>query len=269
METEIDAQKVHFCSWTIRGFNLQKEMDFTMGITNKGKKWELRNSIWILWSFTLLLACVGFFWIGGRTGRRRWIVFGLVYLVTNFGLIYVAQAFEDINSVVHGTISAVIYISWMIAIVHAFLSRKEYLIRREAVLELKNSTRDAYRDSIRKDYLGSGGKPAIHASGPMANNSSRQNTLVNQHVPIAQKINLNIASEQELSNLPGVGVALAKRALELRSQIGGFVSVQDFHQRLGLMPHFAVQIEKMAFVDSSVLQEAQPSPEATGRVIDI
>lgn len=44
---------------------------------------------------------------------------------------------------------------------------------------------------------------------------------------ITPKTDLNTASEQELSDLPGVGVALAKRTVEIRMQIGGFTNADS------------------------------------------
>ncbi|MCL2826525.1 MAG: helix-hairpin-helix domain-containing protein [Eggerthellaceae bacterium] len=70
-----------------------------------------------------------------------------------------------------------------------------------------------------------------------------------------------------MADLPGVGIALAKRALEMRSQAGGFMSVQDFCQRMGLMPHFAVQIEGRAFATANP-SNGSPSKGAA-RVVDI
>jgi len=89
--------------------------------------------------------------------------------------------------------------------------------------------------------------------------------------PAQQMINLNTATEQELDTLPGIGVVLAKRAIEMRAQ-SPFASVQDFNQRLGLVlvPHFAVQIEKLAFAEPAAPQPQPQSPWAsTGRVVDI
>lgn len=85
--------------------------------------------------------------------------------------------------------------------------------------------------------------------------------------PPTQRIDLNTCSEQEMVNLPGVSVVLAKRAVEMREQTGGFMSVQDFCKQLGLMPHFAVQIENLAFV--TPIQHKTPPSENKGRVIDI
>lgn len=236
-----------------------------MNITNKGKKWELMNSLWILWSFTLLFACIGFFWIGARVGKRKWIISGLVYLILNLGFIYISQWLRDTNAVVADALAVIIYISWLVAIVHAIMSRKEYLLRREAVVELKSATRDAYRNEIRKDYLGDKQKTVEQA--PTL--STQQAPPIRHSEPPAQKVNLNTAAEQELANLPGVGVVLAKRALEMRAQNEAFASVQDFNQRLGLMPHFALQIENMAFIEQTMPQKSELSPENTGRVLDI
>lgn len=238
-----------------------------MNITNRGKKWELLNSLWVLWSFTLVLACVGFFWIGGRAGRRKWIISGLIYLFVNFGMIYVSQWLRSTNAIFADIISIIVSIGWFAAIIQSFMSRKEYLLRREAVVDLKDATRDAYRNEIRKDYLGNREKPVQSASLPKVNADSSSVTQISPAAASTQKIDLNICSEQDLASLPGVGIVLAKKAVEMRVQIGGFSSVQDFNQRLGLMPHFAVQIENLA--SAAPIAPQTPSPENKGRVIDI
>jgi len=65
---------------------------------------------------------------------------------------------------------------------------------------------------------------------------------------------------------------LAKRAVALREQNGHFVSTADFSQRLGLQPHFAAQIDNLAFAaPPTVPTPEQPTtPQTSGRrVIDI
>lgn len=237
-----------------------------MNITDRGKKWEIFNSLWILWSFTLVLACAGFFWIGGRAGKRKWIVSGIIYLIVNFGLIYAVDPLESVNSIYSSIVTVVICFGWFAAIVHSFISRKEYLLRREAVIDLKDATRNAYRYEIRKDYFGNNEKSVgvfLSTANQVAASASQSPPTVTP----TKKIDLNNCSDQELANLPGVGVALAKRAIEMRVQTGGFTSVEDFNQQLRLMPHFAEQIDNLAFVDS--IQPKIPPSESSGRVIDI
>ena len=95
--------------------------------------------------------------------------------------------------------------------------------------------------------------------------------VVNEPIQPSQQVDINTATEQELSNLPGVGVALAKRAVQLRKQVGGFTSVQDFCKKLELKPHFTVQIENLAFVQSQQSQSQKPQgpKKNTSRVVDI
>lgn len=51
-----------------------------MGITAKGKAWERKNSLWILWPLLLSMGWIGFFQIGVRGKKRAWIVWGIVHL---------------------------------------------------------------------------------------------------------------------------------------------------------------------------------------------
>lgn len=242
-----------------------------MSITNRGKKWELRNSLWILWSFTLLFPCIGFFWIGGRTGARKWIVSGLVYLFLNFVLILIAEnIFRYTYPVIYNIAVVPIYISWLVAIVHSFMVRKEYLVRYEAVLDLKEATRDQYRNELRKEYLAGNSSSDRHLSlkTNMENKSVKSDSSAQAQQ--TQKINLNTCSEKELERLPGVGVVHAKKAIVMRAE-NEFISVQDFCLKLNLMPHFSVQIENLAFVESAQeFDQKQKSPtNNVGRVIDI
>ncbi len=62
----------------------------------------------------------------------------------------------------------------------------------------------------------------------------------------AELLDINAASEQDLLSLPGVSLADAKRALSLRDLHGGFASIDAFISELGIKPHFAVQLFKMA-----------------------
>lgn len=101
--------------------------------------------------------------------------------------------------------------------------------------------------------------------------TSIESVVVNEPIQPAQKVDINTATEQELSNLPGVGIALAKRAVQLRKDVGDFASVKDFCKKLELKPHFAVQIENLAFTQSQQSQSQNPQrpKKNTSRVVDI
>lgn len=235
-----------------------------MEITNRGKKWELRNSIWIVWSFTLVFNFVGFFWIGGRTGQRKWIFSGLFYLVTCLGIPLFSTELKEMNSTVYNIAIVVYCIAAFGSIVQSFMSRKEYLVRREAVLDLTEATKDAYRNEIRQDYLGKTEPIQSTEKVQQAKDNSTHAQMSKTH--FNQPINLNTAPEEQIAGLPGVGVALAKKAVIMRAS-DKFMSVEDFCDKLHLMPHFAVQIKTVAYVD--VEQTGEKVKSDTGRVLDI
>jgi hypothetical protein len=91
-------------------------------MTNKSFGWRLRNSLWILWTFTYIFNSIAFFWIGFRTGRKKWIIYGFIYLA---GTLVCGMALGEL-----GWISVFV---WMASIIHAFVARNEYLTLRAAV----------------------------------------------------------------------------------------------------------------------------------------
>lgn len=70
-------------------------------------------------------------------------------------------------------------------------------------------------------------------------------------------LDLNACSEEELRTLPGISLAEAKKAVEYRESHGGFASVDEFIDVLGIKPHFAVQIFERA-----AAKAAAPAPRA-------
>ena len=68
-------------------------------------------------------------------------------------------------------------------------------------------------------------------------------------------VDVNRCTQSELMTLPGMTVAQAKRAMEYRAEHGGFRSLDEFVDVLGIKPHFAVQIFSVATVSQ---QEAKP-----------
>jgi len=93
----------------------------------RGRKWELLHSLWIGWTFTLgFFGWVAFVYIGLRTQHMRWVLWGLLYAApfTLFLFVvgYVSQGWA--NQILNATA-----LVGLVAIVHAFLVRKEYLLR--------------------------------------------------------------------------------------------------------------------------------------------
>ena len=52
-----------------------------MAITGRGKGWEMRNSIWMLWAILTFgfLNYVSFYYISYRVKQRKWFFAALIY----------------------------------------------------------------------------------------------------------------------------------------------------------------------------------------------
>jgi len=74
----------------------------------------------------------------------------------------------------------------------------------------------------------------------------------------AAKVNLNTASTQQLSALPGVGEKLAARIVEYRQKAGGFKSVQELMNVKGIAEKNLGRIEPYL-----TLGEAASKPAAS------
>lgn len=71
---------------------------------------------------------------------------------------------------------------------------------------------------------------------------------------VTEKTDLNTASEEELSKLPGISIIIAKKIISTREEEGAFSSVNDFIKRMKIKPHFAKRIVNM--VETSEVKSA-------------
>jgi DNA uptake protein ComE-like DNA-binding protein len=62
----------------------------------------------------------------------------------------------------------------------------------------------------------------------------------------AEPVDVNTADADALATLPGVTRSRARKAVRERTDRGGFVSVEDFGQFLGLQPHEIVRLRRAA-----------------------
>jgi len=61
-----------------------------------------------------------------------------------------------------------------------------------------------------------------------------------------EPVDVNTATAKELEGLPGVSRARARKAIAERDEQGGFSSLEDFGETLGLQPHEIVRLRKVA-----------------------
>ena len=61
----------------------------------------------------------------------------------------------------------------------------------------------------------------------------------------AKKLDVNNCSEIELTELPGISIVIAKKAIKRREEIGGFKSIDEFLSFIKLKPHMENQLREL------------------------
>ncbi|MCR1973638.1 helix-hairpin-helix domain-containing protein [Clostridium sporogenes] len=271
-----------------------------MAVTQKGNKWEMQKSLWIISSFVFLVNGMGMYFAGKKTKIKKWYNYGLIYTAISWiGLIMGGELTGFLQSI--GCI--IFLLDYIACIVHSFKIRKEYLIRRE-ILEYKNDVEQIEMNSMRSKIAKEYGLDDINSNDPIKNTS--QNDLVreksninteakieNFHMkskeenmnnisPLMPKVentvnniensvnneeslDINSCSELELSKLPGIGLILAKKAVNLRNSKNGFDSVDEFIEMVGVKPHFVDTVKTMICCKSVKTVEAV---KMSGRRVD-
>lgn len=107
------------------------------------------------------------------------------------------------------------------------------------------------------------------------NFNSQTNAAVprTQEVPIVEEkplglVDINNDSEEEISNLPGIGAILAKRVVNMRVENGSFTSLEDLGQKLGLKPHIVERIRPYVIFSQIKTERIPDKNSAYGRKVD-
>ena len=257
-----------------------------MSITNKGSDWEFRHSLWIIWSF-FALSFVAFLIIGRAAKKKLWVYYGLGYFI--LFIIWMALTESDPESTVYdiGATSGVFVLFG--GIVHSFMVRTEYL-RRLAVITDESSQSDAM-EATRRQMLKERGIASSDERVAAAHEKLRQRAQEYQehpqqaaaaataaakpvrpaerHSKPAESIDINACSLNELAGLPGVSMVMAKKAIDYRSENGGFKTVDEFFEVMQLKPHFVVQVQDMLTCEPLQQQTATTTDAPTGRKLDL
>ena len=81
-----------------------------------------------------------------------------------------------------------------------------------------------------------------------------------------ETININEATEAELTALPGISIVLAKKIIHHRDYKGDFKSFEEFIKIFNIKPHFAKQLKEMIIIEPI---KKQSSIQKGERIIDI
>lgn len=231
-----------------------------MSITSRGMKWQIINSLWIIFTFTLgIFNWISFLFIGYKARCKKWIIYSIIYAAPFMACMVVGKATDFL--------SGLVILSGIVGIVHAFIIRQEYLIRLDAVDHGKTLSDSEVKDIIIKIKLSKIKLEDNDASEAVKENvDTRPSFKIEEDVKLEDKestvetkqatnegfknepIDINTASENELANLPSFGVILAKKAVNHRETKGYFNSVEEFAEALSLKPHVLERIKPLIIV---------------------
>ncbi len=81
-----------------------------------------------------------------------------------------------------------------------------------------------------------------------------------------QKVDINNCNEEELAALPGISVIMAKKAIKMRSELGGFDNIEDFLAILNIQPHMQKQLSEIIYAGKKT--EQKEKNRASEREVD-
>lgn len=240
----------------------------TSTITSKGKNWEYRNSIWMLWTLLSfgVFNYISFFYIGRKIKQKKWSRAGIVYLA----IFIISMSAPD-------SFAGLLIIGWIVSIIHIFRIRTEYLLRLEAiqVAGMENKEIAKLRETIAKEYdlpttkLTNITSNIEEPSAVNANFISEENKYqkVEEENLVEKRIDINTASEQQIAGVPGIGNIFAAKVLAVRGQENGFQSFDHFVQALSVKPHLAEKMKSHIFF-SNVSNNEYQVKRTEGRIVD-
>jgi len=224
-----------------------------MSITKRGLKWEEGNSLWIYLNFIPIVSGIGMLYAGLKAKVSKWIAFGGLYLAFTWSLLSSNEVDSDSKALIY----LLIYLA---CIIHSFNIRNEYLQRMERLMEV-NTNRENEITNIEE------------AAGNSINKSN--DTLIKE-IPAVTNVtsnlkkflDINSCTEEELAELPGIGLILAKKAIKMRSEKGCFASVDEFIEKLNINPHYTEKLEEMLCCGSVQANEKPETVKVKGRMVD-
>lgn len=239
------------------------------------KEWEQSNSRWVYLTYFWFTAPFAFFHIGRKGKKKEWTLVGWAYMIILAFMIYIDdENSEEMSDAYGGALLALL----VVGIVLAYRFKKEYLIRLDLLQREDQQSaederlrqrvaQDLFKDKSRSNAAAKPKRKSDPVRKPVqAETAPAPQALYEE--PVAKPepavyagspLDINSCTAEELSQLPGVSIIQAKKAVKHRQEQGGFASEDEFYQILALKPHFIVQV-----ADKIVCQPyaAAPAPHS-------
>lgn len=225
-----------------------------MGYTHKGTQWEYQQSWYLLALFTPWTFWFPLVYTGLRTLQFRWIIWGLFYGLPAF----IKFGFDPADFGVEGFFKRWIFAALVVAAIHAFRARGEFLVR----LASDNESHDLLMEGARliKEGAQQAATDFIEESLPQQRQTEEPRQVPAPVVtrPPRRLFDVNRIGERELAMMPGMGPERARQAIALRESLGGFHSYDHFAEKLGFAPD-AIERLRPLFIQPE--SDTQLNPE--------
>ncbi len=237
-------------------------------VTDRGRLWELKNSMWMLWVFLTFgfFNYISFFYVSYKVKQRKWFVAGILYSIPFILMMTTSDTVLSdhwLNDV--GTISYMI--GFIVSIIHVVKIRPEYLLRLDAKLSsgYKEKEMDHLKKAIAREY---GATPKMNQQRVITPQIVDEQIKFNEEKEMrVEQVVINETTEEELAKIPGIGGLFAKKIISTRSQENGFQSFNHFVEVLSVKPHVAEKIKPyLLFPEKETVVVSAKKTE--GRVID-
>jgi hypothetical protein len=218
--------------------------------------WRFRRSLWILFPILTcgLLTSVGFVIVGARAHRPAWWGPGVGYFLLTVLVIALSAASAE-GSVGKTVSGALLLVTWLAGIVHAFLINRSWLRwRAEHNDEIVNRYAPRLAPAAPAGWTQGGpppvspwtapGSPGVPYRQPRWAQDARRGepprsgyAAVSAPQPPVPPLDVNTAGIGELAGLPGFDYERAGRVVTARGRQNGFRSIEDFHRAAALAPY--------------------------------
>ncbi len=88
---------------------------------------------------------------------------------------------------------------------------------------------------------------------------------INKQNADANKLDINVATEEQLAQLPGISVIIAKKIIKYRDQHNGFSDLDEFFREMKIKPFFQTKLTPMITINPLRKKQVKNSDE---RIID-
>ena len=294
-----------------------------MAFTNKGAKWEIKNSLFLILSFIPFLNTICLFHMSGKIENKKWRKLGWICLSLNILMLIVMALVNMVNVPAldlptENKPKIEDYLGWDYRQKYTYdeyTKLEEYYNYQVAYDEWSESeeVRAAYDEHDRAlsqhtgivsgvmlayvimnlfffFYIISQRANYLRELAKYTNKKSIINKLENTNLNSVQikkenevtanvsevsnvyenkaveNLDINKATEEEISNLPGLTIIDAKRAITYREQNSGFKTVQDFYDAINAKPHVVAKLDSIIFVGKSNLTEDNTATNSRRRI---